>query len=141
MNLKKIGFLLSSSALTFGMFASVANASTTTIGQPDKVQIQVASTETVFSKNDLIKRFRALFPNQFDFLSDSDFRVENSYFYPEDDTLRYGLSFFKTIGGKQINGHIGFVGENLEIEQFYYQPSNEAEALFPPRSQKRRLSK
>ncbi|MET3659501.1 YcdB/YcdC domain-containing protein [Sporosarcina psychrophila] len=141
MKFKKIGVILSSSALTFGMFASVANASTTTIGQPAKVQIQVASTETVFSKNDLIKRFRTLFPDQFDFLSNSDFRVENSFFYPEDDTLRYGLSFFKTIDGKQVNGNIGFVGENLEIEQFYYQPSNEAEALFPAKVSKEEAKK
>ncbi|MEK5068342.1 YcdB/YcdC domain-containing protein [Sporosarcina sp. FSL K6-1508] len=136
MNFKKIGVIVSSTALSFGMYSSAANASTTMIGQPDKVQIQVAATETVFSKNDLIKKFRALFPNQFDFLSNSDFRVDNSYFYPEDDTLRYGLSFFKTIDGKQVSGSVGFVGENLEIENFHYQPSNEAEALFPAKVSK-----
>ena len=95
MKLKKIGIILASSALSFGMFSSIASASTTVNGQPEKVQIQVASTETVFTKNDLIKKFRELFPNQFDFLTNSDFHMSSSHFYPDDDTLRYDLSFYK----------------------------------------------
>ena len=93
-NLKKIGIVLSSSVLSFGMFSSIASASTTVIGQPEKVQIQIASTETVFTKNDLIKKFHELFPNQFDFLTNSDFHMGGSHFYPDDDTLRYDLSFY-----------------------------------------------
>ena len=140
-NLKKIGIVLSSSALSFGMFASVASASTTVNGQPEKVQIQVASTETVFTKADLIKRFNELFPNRFDFLTNSDFQMGGSHFYPDDDKLRYDLMFTKTINGKRLYGNVVFVGEDLEIEQFYYQPSNEAEALFPAKTSKEEARK
>ena len=140
-NLKKIGIVLSSSALSFGMFASVAGASTTVSGQPGKVQIQVASTETVFTKDDLIKRFNEFFPNRFDFLTKSDFQMGGSHFYPNDDKLRYDLVFTKTINGKQLYGSVVFVGEELEIEQFYYQPSNEAEALFPAKTSKEEARK
>lgn len=118
------------------MFASVASASTSVNGQPEKVQIKVASTETVVSKNDLIKKFHEFFPKRFDFLTTSDFHMGGSHFYPEDDTLRYELSFSKTVKGKQLYGSVGFIGDNLEIEQFYFQPTNEAEALFPAKVSK-----
>ncbi len=140
-NLKKIGIVLSSSALSFGMFASVASASTTVNGQPEKVQIQVASTETVFTKEDLIKRFNELFPNRFDFLTKSDFQMGGSHYYPNDEKLRYDLMFTKTINGKRLYGNVVFVGKDLEIEQFYYQPSNESEALFPAKTSKEEARK
>lgn len=140
-NLKKIGIVLSSSALSFGMFSSIASASTTVNGQPEKVQIQIASTETVFTKSDLIKRFNELFPKRFDFLTNSDFQMGGSHFYPDDDKLRYDLTFTKTVNGKRLYGNVVFVGENLEIEQFYYQPSNEAEALFPAKTSKEEARK
>ena len=60
MSLKKIGIVLTSSILSFGMFSSITNASTTVIRQPEKVQIQIALTETVFTKNDLIKKFHSV---------------------------------------------------------------------------------
>lgn len=130
-NFKKVGIVLSSSVLSLGMFAAVAGASTPGIEQPERVQIQVASTEITVTKDDLIKRFRELFPDQFSFLTASDFQIGDSHFYPNDDTLRYGLSFSKTINGKQLFGDLSFVGEDLDVEQFYYQPANEADALYP----------
>ncbi|MBO0586376.1 YcdB/YcdC domain-containing protein [Sporosarcina sp. E16_8] len=139
--LKKIGIVLSSSALSFGMYASVTSASITENGQPEKVQIQVASTDTVFSKNELIKKFREAFPKRFDFLTDSDFQVGGSHFFPDDKQLRHDLSFTKTINGKRLYGNVGFVGEDLEIEHFYYQPSNTAEALFPAKTSKEQARK
>lgn len=135
-NLKKFGILLTSSALSLGMFSSMADASTSVNGQPEKVQIQVAATEKVFSKNDLIKRLHELFPKKFDFLSSSDFHVNSGHFYNEDDTLRYNLSFNKSVNGKQLYGSVSFVGEELEIEQYYYQPFVEKEALFPAKVSK-----
>ena len=57
-NLKKIGIVLGSSALSIGMWASVASASSTVNGQPEKIQIQVASTEIVFTKANLIKKVK-----------------------------------------------------------------------------------
>ena len=141
MKLKTIGITLVTSALSFGIFSSAAGASTLANGQPEKVQIQVAATETVFTKNDLIKRFHELFPKQFDFLTSSDFHMNGSHFYPEDDTLRYNLSFTKVIDGKRLYGDVGFVGEKLEIENFYYQPTNEKEALFPAKVSKEEARK
>ena len=79
-----------------------------------------------------------MFPNKFDFLTNNDFHMGGSHFYPDDERLRYDLSFSKTINGKQLYGSIGFVGENLEIEHFYYQPPTEADALFPAKGLKRR---
>lgn len=135
-NLKKFGIIVSSSVLSFGMFSSITNASTVVNGQPEKVQIQIASTETMFTKSDLIKKFHSLFPNQFDFLTNSDFHMSSGHFYPDDDKLRYELSFSKTIKGKQFYGNVGFVGESLEIEQFSYQPPKDANSLFPAKVSK-----
>ncbi|TQR18720.1 YcdB/YcdC domain-containing protein [Psychrobacillus soli] len=134
--LKKIGIVLASSALSFGMFSSVASASTNGVGQQEQVQILVASTDNVFTKNDLIKKFHELFPKKFDFLTSSDFHMGGSHIYPDDDTVRYDLSFTKTIDGKRLYGSVGFVGEKLEIEQFYYQPTVEKESLFPAKVSK-----
>ncbi|WP_313894521.1 YcdB/YcdC domain-containing protein [Psychrobacillus sp.] len=131
-NYKKIGVVLTSSALSLGMFSSMANASTTMNIQPEKVQIQVSSTEKSFTKNDLIKKLQNLFPKKFDFLSNSDFNMNSGgRFFPDDDTMRYDLFFHKTVNGKQLNGSATFVGEKLDIEQFYLQPPIEKESLFP----------
>ncbi len=133
-----MGVLVSSSVLSLGMFSSVANASSTVGEQPEKVRIEVASTELVVTKNDLIKKFKELFPNQFDFLTASDFHMSNGHFYPEDgdDTVRHELSAFKTVNGKQLYASVGFVGENLDIDNFHYQPLNEKDALFPAKVSK-----
>ncbi|WP_060208363.1 S-layer homology domain-containing protein [Sporosarcina koreensis] len=139
--LKKVGMILSSSVLSFGMFSSVANASTTEIGQPEKVRIQVASTDVEISKDELIKKFREIFPHQFDFLTNNDFHVSSGHMFPEDETVRHDLVFTKTINGKQIYGNIGFVGEELDIENFSYQPPNVTDALFPPKVSKEEAKK
>ena len=134
--LKKVGMILTSSVLSFGMFSSITNASTTVDGQPEKVRIQVASTEIVFTKEELIKKFRKMFPNQFDFLANSDFQMSSAHIYPDDETVRYDLHFTKTINGKRLYGNVGFVGEELEIEYFSYQPPNVKDALFPAKVSK-----
>lgn len=134
--LKKISTLLTCSALSFGMLASAANASTLVDEQSKKVQIQIASTEMEFSKKDLIQKFRTLFPGQFTFLSERDFQMSGGHMYPDDDTVRYQLHFSKTIDGKQIHGNIGFIGEALEVEHFSYQPPNVSDALFPAKVSK-----
>ncbi|MFJ7973257.1 YcdB/YcdC domain-containing protein [Psychrobacillus sp. NPDC096389] len=139
--LKKFGIVLASSALSFGVFSTSASASPNVEGQQERIQIQVASTETVFTKNDLIKKFHELFPKKFDFLTSSDFYMGGSHMYPNDDTVRYDLSFNKTIDGKRLYGSVGFVGEKLEIEQFYYQPTLDKESLFPAKVTKEEAKK
>lgn len=44
---------------------------------------------------------------------------------------RYDLSFDKNINGKRLYGSVGYIGDKLEIERFYYQPANAVDALFP----------
>ncbi|MFS0687840.1 PepSY1/2 domain-containing protein [Sporosarcina sp. 179-K 8C2 HS] len=138
---KKVGMILTSSVLSLGMFSSLADASTAVNGQPEKVRIQVAATDIVVTKEELIKTFREMFPSQFDFLTNNDFQVRSSHIYPEDDTIRHDLFFTKTINGKQVYGNIGFVGEEPEIEYFSYQPSNVKDALFPPKVSKEEATK
>ena len=138
---KKLGMIVTSSVLSFGMFSSIADASTTVNGQPEKVRIQVAATDTVVTKEELIKKFREMFPNQFDFLANSDFQVSTAHIFPEDETVRYDLFFTKTINGKRIYGNVGFVGEELMIESFSYNPPNVTEALFPAKVSKEEAKK
>jgi hypothetical protein len=138
---KKVGMILTSSVLSFGMFSSIVNASITENGQPEKVRIQVASTDVIISKDELIKKFREIFLNQFDFLTNNDFHVSSAHIFPEDETVRHDLVFTKTINGKQIYGSIGFVGEELQIENFSYQPPNVTDALFPPKVSKEEAMK
>lgn len=141
-NFKKVGMMLTSSVLSFGMFSTIADASTTGNGQPEKVRIQVASADVVISKDELIEKFRKMFPKQFDFLTNSDFHVRTGHVFPEDEeTIRHDLTFTKTINGKQIYGNIGFVGEELDIESFSYQPPNVKDALFPPKVSKEEAKK
>ncbi|SOB98619.1 S-layer family protein [Ureibacillus xyleni] len=128
---KKIGISVTTAALSLGLLTSVASAQTPVGGQAEKIQIQVASTETQVAKEDLIKKLKALFPNKFDFLTSNDFHMSTGHQFPGDDTIRYDLSFNKNIKGKYIHGGIVFAGDNLEIENFYYQPLNQSEALFP----------
>jgi len=135
MGLKHVGIILGASALTFGLFSVNANA-TTTLNEQPLVQIQAASTDNVFTKEDLIKKFRGLFPKQFDFLTNADFQMNGGYYYPGEETMRYDLYFTKTIDGKQLYGNVSFVGNDLQIENFSYQPAAVKEALFPAKVSK-----
>lgn len=138
---KKVSILLGTSVLSLGLFASIADASTTVNGQAEKVRIQVASAETVFTKEDLIKKFREYFPNQFDFLTNSDFQMSSSHIYPDDPTIRHDLMFTKVLNGKRLYGNVGFVGENLAIEYYHYQPPTVVDALFPAKVSKEEAKK
>jgi len=90
---KKLGVVLTSAALSIGLFSSVTQASvgyesTQNNGQPEKLQIQVADTNSVVSKDQLIKKLKELFPKKFDFLSNKDFTLNSSVYYPENETIR-----------------------------------------------------
>lgn len=135
MGLKHVGIILGASALSLGLFSTSVNA-TTTLNEQPPVQIQAASTENVFTKDDLIKKFQEFFPKQFDFLTKADFQMNGGYYYPGEETMRYDLYFTKTINGKQLYGNVSFVGKDLQIENFYYQPANVKDALFPAKVSK-----
>ncbi|MBM7609986.1 hypothetical protein JOD29_003262 [Lysinibacillus composti] len=143
---KKLGIVLTSAALSIGLFSSVTQASVgyesiQNNGQPEKLQIQVADTNSVVSKDQLIKKLKELFPKKFDFLSNKDFTLNSSVYYPENETIRYDLSFNKTVSGKMVHGYASFVGKDLELENFYYEPPNQADALFPAKVSKEEAQK
>ncbi|MEC2075358.1 YcdB/YcdC domain-containing protein [Metabacillus fastidiosus] len=129
--LQKLGILTLSTGLSIGLLAPEASAASLLNEQQDNTQIRIIQEEEVVTKKDLIKKFKEFFPNQFDFLKDSDFHMDSGHYFPNDDTIRYGLSFGKIIKGKEVYGSVGFVGDKLEIDQFHYQPANAADALFP----------
>ncbi|WP_301109364.1 hypothetical protein [Sporosarcina sp.] len=117
---RKIGAVVASAVLSIGMFSSITSASTIGNGQPEKTRIQLAAAENLYTKEDLIKKFRKAFPNQFDFLAVGDFQMNSAHIYPDDETVRYDLYFTKNVNGKRLFGSVGFIGNNMEIENFYY---------------------
>jgi len=128
--IKKLGVITLSTGLSIGILTPYVSATSLENEQPNNVQIQVSQVESVITKGELIKKFKEFFPNQFSFLNESDFDMWSGR-YPDDDTIRYDLNFHKFENGKQIYGGVSFVGENLEIESFHYQPANAVDALFP----------
>ncbi|RHW32398.1 hypothetical protein D1B33_16820 [Lysinibacillus yapensis] len=133
--LNKIGIPLTALAISVGIM-SVANAQTPTPFSPEKLQIEIASTETVITKNEVIKKFRELFPNKFDFLTTNDFHLNTGRYYPEDETVRYNLNFSKYYQGKELYGSVTFAGDELKLESFHFEPVNQSDALFPAKVSK-----
>lgn len=130
-NLRKLGILTLSTGLTIGILAPGVNAESLVNGEQTQVKIHVAQAEKVVAKSELIKKFKQFFPTEFNFLDDNDFHMYSGHRFSDDETIRYDLSFHKTVNGKRIYGNIGFFGESLEIERFSYQPADAADALFP----------
>ena len=133
---KKAGVLLSTTALTVGLLAPMASASTLGNERTETLPIQVAQTNATVTKDDLMKRFRELFPGGFPNVTEKDFRMGTGYSHPKDTTVRYELSFSKGNGNQYEYGSFTFVGETLELEQFHYQPINSKEVLFPAKYSK-----
>ena len=138
---KKLGIILTSTAFSVGVLSPMAQASANVKDSPERIEIQVASTETKVTKSTLIKKLRELFPEKFNFLTDNDFYTGRGHYYNDDKTIRYELSFHKTVNGKDIYGGITFRGDDLELEQFYYQPANVADALYPAKYSKEEAQK
>ena len=138
---KKAGVLFTTTALSLSLFSATAAASTPMNEPFSKVQIQVANTETTVTKEQLIKKFNKLFPNQYSFLKSSDFQMSGAHHYPNDDVIRYELMFDKTVNGKQVYGSATFAGEKLDLEYFYYSPVDTSDALFPAKVSKEEAQK
>ncbi|MFE3575792.1 YcdB/YcdC domain-containing protein [Lysinibacillus sp. NPDC059133] len=128
---KKLGIILTSTAFSVGVLSPMAQASANVKESQERVAIQVASTETKVSKSVLIKQLNTLFPNKFKFVTEKDFSMGEAHYFNDDKTIRYELSFHKTIDGKDVYGDFTFKGEDLELEYFHYQPANIADALYP----------
>ena len=133
---KKAGVLFSAAALSVSLLAPMASASTLGNERMETLPIQVAQTNTTVTKNDLIKRFRELFPSEFSNITNKDFRMDTGYSQPKDSTVRYELNFSKNIDNQYVHGSFIFVGETLELEQFYYQPITTKDVLFPAKYSK-----
>lgn len=129
--MKKFAILVTSTALSLGISTSIVQAQSPIDTQKDRIAIEVHSDETNVSKSELIKKLKAVFPDQFNFLSENDFQLSNAHHYPDDERIRYDLSFHKLVNGKDVYGSVTFVGESLDIESFYYSPVTTAESLFP----------
>ncbi|QGM28899.1 hypothetical protein GI482_00030 [Bacillus sp. N3536] len=133
--MKKIGIILTASALSIGMFSSAVSAAGTGGAQPYNVMTQVAAVDVTVSKEDLLKKFKASFPGIFDSVKASEFYM-HSYENPYENKTRYDMSFNKQVKGKEIYGSIGFSGDNFEIESFHYEPVTTTDALFPAKVSK-----
>ncbi len=141
MKIKKVGLLSLSAALSLSVFSSTAAANVTNQTEQKQI-ITIANVDSQISKEELIKQFKKLFPNKFDFLTSKDFHFNTGHRYPEDDEaiIRYSLSFNKEMNGKHLHGSVEFVGKELTIQSFYYRPFDVKDALFPAKvSQKEAL--
>lgn len=103
--LKKASVLLSTAALSIGLLAPVASA-TTVDERMERLPIQVAQTNTKVTKKDLINRMKELFPTEFSGLTEKDFYMNTGYPYPGDSTVRYELSFSKQVKEQHIYGSL-----------------------------------
>ena len=138
---RKASALLSATALSVSLFAPIASASTIGNERMEGLPIRIAQTDVTVTKNDLIKRVRELFPNEFKDVAEKDFRMGTGYWYPNEDTVRYELSFSKSIDNHYVHGTFTFVNKTLELEQFYYQGKNSKDAFSQQNIQKRKHKK
>jgi Zn-dependent metalloprotease len=132
-NIKKIGALSLSAALTFGGFSSQALANELNLQAQDKPMFMVASTESEVTKDMLIQKLKKLFPGKLDGLTSQDYHFDTGHRYIEDEEgiVRYHISFHKQRGEKELYGGAEFVGESLDLQSFYYSPVDIKDALFP----------
>lgn len=128
---KKLGIILTTTAFSVGVLAPVSQASANVKEPSERIAIQLAASETKVTKGMLINKLRALFPEEFKFVADNEFNSGGGHFFRDDTTVRYDLNFHKTVNGKDVYGGFTFKGEDLELEHFYYQPANIAEAVYP----------
>jgi len=119
----------------------MAQASANVKESPERVAIQVESTETKVTKSMLIKRLNTLFPGKFNFVTENDFDMGQGHYYNDDKTVRYELGFQKKVDGKDVYGGFTFKGDDLALESFHYQPANVADAMYPAKYSKAEAKK
>ncbi|MGY3189139.1 YcdB/YcdC domain-containing protein [Lysinibacillus sp. TE18511] len=138
---KKLGIILTSTAFSVGVLSPMAQASANVKESPERVAIQVDSKETKVTKSMLVKQVQTLFGDKFNFVTENDFNMGQGHYYNDDKTVRYELFFHKTIDGKDIYGGFTFKGDDLELENFHYQPANVADAIYPAKYSKAEAKK
>ncbi|SFO89750.1 YcdB/YcdC domain-containing protein [Salibacterium halotolerans] len=136
MNSRKLGVISLSAALAVSAYASgvsAEEAGTDQVKAADEQMVKISSADVNFTKEDLINRFNELFPSRFDSLENSDFRMSHLRGPgSEEDVLTHHLSFDReTTDGKRVYGNVRFIGEELQLQSFNYQPGNVPDALYP----------
>ncbi|MDQ0297905.1 hypothetical protein J2S78_000313 [Salibacterium salarium] len=136
MNSRRIGIVSLSTALAISFSASDVSAEEAVTEQAEtgeKQVVEISAADVNFTKEDLIDRFYELFPSGFDFLEESDFHMNHFRGVgSDDDIIQHHLSFQKeTADGEPVRGSVQFVGEELELQYFDYQPKNVQDALYP----------
>ncbi|SDH26361.1 S-layer homology domain-containing protein [Alteribacillus persepolensis] len=130
-----VGLLSLSSALALGVTsAASAQDMQHQMEENNAVQeVEISAADVEVQKSDLIQRLHELFPDKFDFLSEQDFRMNNHHIIGvDDDVVRHSLHFNKQVGNDHINGTVEFIGDDLQLHNFHYQPEDTAGALYPP---------
>jgi len=84
---KKLGIILTSTAFTVGVLSPISQASANVKESSERIEIQVASTETKVTKSMLINKLHALFPDKFNFLTEKDLNVGSGHYYTDDTTI------------------------------------------------------
>ncbi|MCA0970720.1 S-layer homology domain-containing protein [Halobacillus litoralis] len=128
---KRTGVVTLSTLLSLGVLVPGVSAETSEGEKQEDVKIEILSAEKDVTKEDLVERFKEMFPERYETFKDAEFRLEGRHLYPEEDVVRYGLDFNKQVDGDFLHGSISFVGEELKIDHFYYQPPKESHVLFP----------
>jgi len=139
--MRKFAILVSTAALTLGITSTVGLAQSPIEAKDERIAIEIHTNDVKVSKSEFINKLKALFPKQFDFLSENDFQVSNAHHYPDDERIRYDLSFHKLLNGKDIYGSVTFVGDTLDIESVYYSPISTTDSLFPAKVSKEEAQK
>ncbi|MBM7571485.1 PepSY1/2 domain-containing protein [Aquibacillus albus] len=146
MEWKKVSILTLSSAIAFGGMAPIANAAESVTTDSESIQFEqgdgtsnssssVEETEASVSIEELVSRIKEIFPEKFGSASEEDFRLEFTPYYPEEeqDIERFRVSYFPRSTNNPTHASFEFVGEDLELSHFYYNPENRSDALFPPK--------
>ncbi|WP_025025423.1 hypothetical protein [Caldalkalibacillus mannanilyticus] len=152
MKYKKLGALTLTAAIAMSTVAPAAYAETvanpsssvneTTVEVIEKQDTQNLQDELgSIPKAQLVKRVHELFPNQFTFLDEADFRIESAHHFHyagfKDEEERHGLYFHKEISkGKYAYGSFGFIGSDLQLTSFHYDNSDIKDAFYPAKVSK-----
>ncbi|WP_025025425.1 PepSY1/2 domain-containing protein [Caldalkalibacillus mannanilyticus] len=151
MKYKKLGVLTLTAAIAMSTVAPAAYAETvanpsSSVNETAVEVIEKQDTQNLqdeigsIPKAQLVKRVHELFPNQFTFLDEADFRVElgNHFRYggfKEEES--HGLYFHKeTSKGNYAYGSFGFVGSDLQLISFHYTNSDVKDAFYPAKVSK-----
>ncbi|MBU8905944.1 YcdB/YcdC domain-containing protein [Desertibacillus haloalkaliphilus] len=134
MKYKRFGLLSLSTALALGIASPTLAADVQAVQEQPSYEVEVAAVDVDIEKEDLIERLNELFPGKFDFLDNRDFHMNNHHIigWEEEDTIRHSLYFNKQVGGNYIHGNVDFVGEDLTLQSYHYQPEDVKGALYPP---------